>query len=93
MYEIKASTGARLRALRKFFGCPLRVLAARLACSVTTLSQIERGVRRPSLELAVRIEAATAIPASAWVEKKAVGSTGAVCAAPLKPERVQERGA
>ena len=43
------SLGARLRELRTASGVSLRALAARLGISPSAVSQIERGVMRPSV--------------------------------------------
>ena len=45
-------------------------LADLLAIHETTLSQILHGKRRPGLDIALRIEAETGIPAVSWSDQK-----------------------
>src|SRR3954451_3473363 len=49
--EVLAAVGPRLRALRQRRGTTLRQLSAATGISVSTLSRLESGDRRPSLEL------------------------------------------
>jgi transcriptional regulator with XRE-family HTH domain len=47
-----------------------RTLAATLGVSDGYLSQILSGVRRPKLELLVKIEAISGVPVSSWVDTR-----------------------
>lgn len=47
-----------------------RALAVALGISDGYLSQILSGLRRPKLELLLRIEALTGVPVSSWVDTK-----------------------
>ncbi|MEV0532577.1 helix-turn-helix transcriptional regulator [Kitasatospora sp. NPDC050463] len=51
--EILAGIGPRLRALRRDRGLTLEALAAATGISVSTLSRLESGKRRPTLELLI----------------------------------------
>jgi transcriptional regulator with XRE-family HTH domain len=73
--------GARLRELREASGLSLRALAGRLAISPSAVSQIERGVMRPSVSRLIAYVGAIGVPLSAvfetGIEKPAEGSAGA----------------
>jgi transcriptional regulator with XRE-family HTH domain len=75
------SLGARLRELRTASGVSLRALAARLGISPSAVSQIERGVMRPSVSRLIAYVGAIGVPLSAvfetGIEKAADGSAGA----------------
>ena len=72
------SLGARLRELRTGTGVSLRALAAKLDISPSAVSQIERGVMRPSVSRLIAYVGAIGVPLSAvfetGLEKAAVGS-------------------
>lgn len=72
------SLGARLRELRTGAGVSLRALAAKLGISPSAVSQIERGVMRPSVSRLIAYVGAIGVPLSAvfetGIEKAAVGS-------------------
>lgn len=74
------SLGARLRELRAGAGISLRALAARLGISPSAVSQIERGVMRPSVSRLIAYVGAIGVPLSAvfeaGVEKAPEGSAG-----------------
>ncbi|MFD5185286.1 helix-turn-helix domain-containing protein [Streptomyces sp. NPDC058372] len=59
---VLAGVGPRLRALRKERGATLAGLSAATGISVSTLSRLESGHRRPSLELLLPIAAAHDVP-------------------------------
>ena len=75
------SLGARLRELRTASGVSLRALAARLGVSPSAVSQIERGVMRPSVSRLIAYVGAIDVPLSAvfetGIEKAPEGSAGA----------------
>jgi transcriptional regulator with XRE-family HTH domain len=62
------SLGARLRELRGASGVSLRALAARLGISPSAVSQIERGVMRPSVSRLIAYVGAIGVPLSAVFE-------------------------
>ena len=72
--------GTRLRELRKGTGVSLRALAARLGISPSAVSQIERGVMRPSVSRLIAYVGAIGVPLSAVfeadIEKAPEGSAG-----------------
>jgi transcriptional regulator with XRE-family HTH domain len=74
------SLGARLRELRTSTGVSLRALAAKLGISPSAVSQIERGVMRPSVSRLIAYVGAIGVPLSAvfetGIEKAAEGSAG-----------------
>jgi transcriptional regulator with XRE-family HTH domain len=80
------SLGTRLRELREGAGVSLRALAARLGISPSAVSQIERGVMRPSVSRLIAYVGAIGVPLSAvfetGIEKAPEGSAGARAAAP-----------
>ncbi|RZD55944.1 XRE family transcriptional regulator [Streptomyces albidoflavus] len=59
---VLAGVGPRLRALRKERGATLAGLSTATGISVSTLSRLESGNRRPSLELLLPIAAAHDVP-------------------------------
>lgn len=75
------SLGMRLRELRTDAGVSLRALAARLGISPSAVSQIERGVMRPSVSRLIAYVGAIGVPLSAvfetGIEKAPEGSSGA----------------
>lgn len=74
------SLGARLRELRTASGVSLRGLAGRLGISPSAVSQIERGVMRPSVSRLIAYVGAIGVPLSAvfeaGTEKPPEGSAG-----------------
>src|SRR6201994_1676935 len=62
------SLGARLRELRTGAGVSLRALAGRLGISPSAVSQIERGVMRPSVTRLIAYVGAIGVPLSAVFE-------------------------
>src|ERR1700722_119975 len=62
------SLGARLRELRTAQGVSLRALAIRLGISPSAVSQIERGVMRPSVSRLIAYVGAIGVPLSAVFE-------------------------
>lgn len=79
------SLGSRLRELREGAGFSLRALATRLGISPSAVSQIERGVMRPSVSRLIAYVGAIGVPLSAvfetGIEKAPEGSAGARAAA------------
>jgi transcriptional regulator with XRE-family HTH domain len=77
--------GARLRELRSEAGVSLRGLAGRLGISPSAVSQIERGVMRPSVSRLIAYVGAIGVPLSAvfetGIEKAPEGSAGSRAAA------------
>jgi transcriptional regulator with XRE-family HTH domain len=75
------SLGARLRELRTGAGISLRALAGRLGISPSAVSQIERGVMRPSVSRLIAYVGAVGVPLSAvfetGIEKAPEGSAAA----------------
>ena len=74
------SLGTRLRELRTGTGISLRALAARLGISPSAVSQIERGVMRPSVSRLIAYVGAIGVPLSAvfetGIEKAPEGPAG-----------------
>jgi transcriptional regulator with XRE-family HTH domain len=74
------SLGARLRELRTGAGVSLRALATRLGISPSAVSQIERGVMRPSVSRLIAYVGAIGVPLAAvfetGLEKAAEESAG-----------------
>jgi transcriptional regulator with XRE-family HTH domain len=62
------SLGSRLRELRTASGISLRALAARLGISPSAVSQIERGVMRPSVSRLIAYVGAIGVPLSTVFE-------------------------
>jgi transcriptional regulator with XRE-family HTH domain len=62
LQTVLAAVGPRLRALRKYRGVTLEQLANSTKISVSTLSRLESGQRRPTLELLLPIARAHNVP-------------------------------
>jgi transcriptional regulator with XRE-family HTH domain len=62
LQPVLAAVGPRLRALRKHRGVTLEQLAGSTKISVSTLSRLESGQRRPTLELLLPIARAHHVP-------------------------------
>ncbi|HEY8480381.1 MAG TPA: XRE family transcriptional regulator [Spirillospora sp.] len=60
--EVLAGVGPRLRSLRRERGVTLTALAEATGISVSTLSRLESGKRRPSLELLLPLARAHGVP-------------------------------
>ncbi len=71
--QVLAEVGPRLRRIRKERGATLAGLAATTGISVSTLSRLESGLRRPSLELLLPIARAHQVPLDELVGAPAVG--------------------
>jgi transcriptional regulator with XRE-family HTH domain len=67
------SVGPRLRALRKRRGATLAQLSATTGISVSTLSRLEAGRRRPTLELLLLLARAHQVPLDGLVDAPATG--------------------
>ncbi|WP_018350086.1 helix-turn-helix domain-containing protein [Longispora albida] len=71
--EILASVGPRLRELRKRHGITLSQLAESTGVSVSTLSRLESGERKPTLELLLPLARAYQVPLDELVGAPPVG--------------------
>jgi transcriptional regulator with XRE-family HTH domain len=70
---VLSAVGDRLRALRKRRGATLEQLAERTGISVSTLSRLESGKRRPTLELLLPLAQAHRVPLDELVGAPATG--------------------
>ena len=70
---VLAGVGPRLRRLRQQRGLTLAALAAATGLSVSTLSRLESGLRRPGLELRLPIARAHQVPLDELVDAPPVG--------------------
>ncbi|MEV3859403.1 XRE family transcriptional regulator [Streptomyces sp. NPDC050095] len=73
MDAVLSEVGPRLRALRKERGATLSGLSEATGISVSTLSRLESGLRRPSLELLLPIARAHQVPLDELVGAPPVG--------------------
>ncbi|UOY03162.1 helix-turn-helix domain-containing protein [Blastococcus sp. PRF04-17] len=64
--DVLSGVGPRLRALRQERGATLTQLAETTGISVSTLSRLESGQRRPTLELLLPWPARTRCPSTSW---------------------------
>ncbi len=71
--EVLASVGPRLRALRKKRGTTLTQLAESTGISVSTLSRLESGERKPNLELLLPLARVYQVPLDELVDAPPVG--------------------
>ncbi|MEI5100592.1 XRE family transcriptional regulator [Streptomyces sp. PmtG] len=71
--KVLTAVGPRLRAIRKERGATLAELSAATGISVSTLSRLESGGRRPSLELLLPIARAHQVPLDELVGAPPVG--------------------
>jgi transcriptional regulator with XRE-family HTH domain len=71
--EVLAGVGPRLRALRQASGATLAQLAAATGISTSTLSRLESGRRRPTLELLLPLARAHQVPLDELVGAPAIG--------------------
>lgn len=71
--EVLAGVGPRLRGLRKERGVTLAGLSAATGISVSTLSRLESGLRKPGLELLLPIARAHRVPLDELVGAPPVG--------------------
>jgi transcriptional regulator with XRE-family HTH domain len=72
-HDVLAAVGPRLRALRQQRGVPLRELSATTGISVSTLSRLESGQRRPTLELLLPLARVHQVPLDELVDAPATG--------------------
>ena len=70
---VLSAVGPRLRALRRRRGVTLEQLAERTGISVSTLSRLESGQRRPTLELLLPLARAHRVPLDELVGAPATG--------------------
>ncbi|WSW72914.1 XRE family transcriptional regulator [Streptomyces sp. NBC_00996] len=73
MDEVLAEVGPRLRRIRKERGATLAGLSEATGISVSTLSRLESGLRKPSLELLLPIARAHQVPLDELVGAPEVG--------------------
>lgn len=66
--DVLDAVGPRLRALRQERGATLGELSATTGISVSTLSRLESGLRRPTLELLLRLARAHQVPLDELVD-------------------------
>ena len=85
--EVLAEVGPRLRRIRKERGATLAGLSAVTGISVSTLSRLESGLRKPSLELLLPLAQAYRVPLDDLVGAPEVGDPRVR----LKPRRVHGR--
>lgn len=71
--DVLASVGPRLRHIRQQRRCTLATLSEITGISVSTLSRLESGQRKPSLELLLPIAQAHQVPLDELVDAPAVG--------------------
>jgi transcriptional regulator with XRE-family HTH domain len=71
--EVLDRVGARLRALRRHRGATLAELAAATGFSISTLSRLESGIRRPTLELLIPLARLYDVPLDELVGAPATG--------------------
>ncbi|TXI59027.1 MAG: XRE family transcriptional regulator [Mycolicibacter arupensis] len=71
--RVLAATGPRLRALRKRHGAALAELSETTGISVSTLSRLESGARRPTLELLLPLARAHGVTLDHLVAAPATG--------------------
>lgn len=73
LHEVLTAVGPRLRALRKENQATLAELSAATGISVSTLSRLESGQRKPSLELLLPLAKAHKVPLDELVGAPATG--------------------
>lgn len=71
--EVLAAVGARLRTLRTAQGATLAEVAAETGISVSTLSRLESGGRKPTLELLLPLARAYQVPLDELVDAPETG--------------------
>src|SRR3954468_20515345 len=81
--EVLEAVGSRLRALRVQRGATLATLAQSTGISVSTLSRLESGQRKPSLELLLPLAKAYQVPLDELVDAPETGDPR-VRAKPIK---------
>src|SRR5688500_19962575 len=83
--DVLSAVGPRLRALRQQRGATLSQLAETTGISVSTLSRLESGQRKPTLELLLPLARAHQVPLDELVDAPPTGD-------PRVPARPFERG-
>lgn len=86
MYSLIENIRIMLRNIVENSGLRQKVWAEQLGVSQAYLSELMSGAKRPSLELAVRIEEATGLPVRSWVRPPREYDNG------FEPEREGTRG-
>ncbi len=71
--EVLTAVGPRLRALRQERGATLAELSATTGISISTLSRLEAGQRKPTLELLLPIARAHQVPLDELIGEQATG--------------------
>src|SRR3954454_20445199 len=85
--------GPRLRTLRQQRGDTLAQLSAATGISVSTLSRLESGDRRPTLELLLPLARAHQVPLDELVDAPPTGRPPGALAPPTGPPRPPRRPA
>jgi transcriptional regulator with XRE-family HTH domain len=85
--DVLAGVGPRLRALRQERGATLAGLSATTGISVSTLSRLESGQRRPTLELLLPLARAHQVPLDELVDAPTTGDPR-IHAKPFTRDRV-----
>src|SRR5687767_7697825 len=78
--------GAEIRALRQHRGMKLADLADEIGMSTSLISQIERGITAPSLEVLWAISRALGVPIGAFFQEDGSTDQQATAAAPSSPK-------
>src|SRR4051794_40991028 len=76
---VLTAVGPRLRALRHRRRLTLTQLSEETGISVSTLSRLESGQRRPTLELLLPLARATRCPSTSWSARRRPGTRGCTC--------------
>jgi transcriptional regulator with XRE-family HTH domain len=77
--QILTGVGPRLRALRRQRGTTLADLSADTGISVSTLSRLESGQRRPNLELLLPLARAYGVRWTIWWARRRPGIPASTC--------------
>lgn len=85
--EVLHAVGPRLRLLRQQRGATLAELAEETGISVSTLSRLEAGQRRPTLELLLPLARAHQVPLDELVDAPPTGDPR------IRPRRIERHGA
>jgi transcriptional regulator with XRE-family HTH domain len=85
--EVLHAVGPRLRLLRQQRGATLAELAEETGISVSTLSRLEAGQRRPTLELLLPLARAHQVPLDELVDAPVTGDPR------IRPRRIERHGA
>lgn len=86
LHVLLEAVGPRLRDIRKGRGLTLSQVAGRTGFSVSTLSRLESGVRRPSLDLLIPLSGVYRVPLDDLVGAPPTGDPG-IHPTPIRRER------